>query len=74
MTLDMVIGIVHIFSTMVHMLIDLRAMHSFRSCKFIARVGVTPVPLYYHMNICIPVGESLWPIQVLKRGLFYIEG
>lgn len=73
-TFDVVIGIVFMFDTETCMLIDPGAMHSFVSYKFVACVGVTPIPLDYYIEIRKLVGESLWPTQVLKGCLFWIDG
>lgn len=37
-------------------------------------MSMTLIPLNCHLKIFTPVNESLWPTQVLRRGLFYIEG
>ena len=35
---------------------------------------MTPVPLGCGLEIATPIGESLWPSQMLKGSLFSIEG
>lgn len=70
----MVIGIVHMFDIEVRMLIDSRVMHSFISCEFDACMCMTLILLDYHIKVCTLMREFLWPIQVLKRGLFCIDG
>ena len=47
--------------------------HYFISCKYVARVRMTPVPLGCGLEIAMPTGESLWPSQMLKGSLFPIE-
>ena len=54
--------------------IDPGATHSFISREYVARVGMTPVPLGCGLEIVTPTGESLWPSQMLKGSLFSIEG
>ena len=44
--------------------------HSFISREYVARVGMTPVPLGCGLEIATPTGESLWPSQMLKGSLF----
>ena len=73
-TPDVVTGTLSIFGDDARVLIDPGATHYFISCKYVARVGMTPVPLGYGMEITTPTGESLWPSQMLKGSLFPIEG
>ena len=73
-TPDVVTGTLFIFGDDVRVLIDPGATHSFISCEYVARVGMTPVPLGCVLEIATPIGESLWPSQMLKGSLFSIEG
>ena len=73
-TPDVVTGTLSIFGDDARVLIDLGATHSFISCEYVARVGMTPVPLGCGLEIATPTGESLWPSQMLKGSLFSIEG
>ena len=72
-TPDVVTGTLSIFGDDVRVLIDPEATHSFISREYVARVGMTPVPLEYGLEIATPTGESLWPSQMLKGSLFSIE-
>ena len=67
-------GTLSIFGDDTRVLIDPRDTHSFISCEYVARVGMTPVPLGCGLEIATPTGESLWPSQMLKGSLFSIEG
>ena len=73
-TPDVVTGTLSIFGDDARVLIDLRATHSFISRGYVARVGMTPVPLGCGLEIATPTGKSLWPSQMLKGSLFSIEG
>ena len=73
-TPDVVTGTVSIFGDDAHVLIDPGATHSFISREYVARVGMTPIPLGCGLEIATPTGESLWPSQMLKGSLFSIEG
>ena len=73
-TPDVVTGTLSIFGDNACVLIDPGATHSFISREYVARVGTTPVPLGYSLEIATPTGESLWPSQMLKGSLFSIEG
>ena len=68
------IGTLSIFGDDACVLIDPGATHSFISRGYVARVGMTPVPLGCGLEIATPIGESLWPSQMLKGSLFSIEG
>ena len=72
-TPDVVTGTLSIFGDDARVLIDPGATHSFISCEYVARVGMTPVPLECGLEISTPTGESLWPSQMLKGSLFSIE-
>ena len=72
-TPDVMTGTLSIFGDDARVLIDPGATHSFISREYVARVGMTPVPLEYGMEISTPAGESLWPSQILKGSLFSIE-
>ena len=71
---DVVTGTLSIFCDDARVLIDPGATHSFISCEYVTRVGMTPVPLGCGLEIATPTGESLWPSQMLKGSLFSIEG
>ena len=73
-TPDVVTGTLSIFGDDARVFIDPGATHSFISREYVARVGMTPVPLGCGLEISTPTGESLWPSQMLKGSLFYIEG
>ena len=73
-TPDVVTGTLSIFGDNARVLIDPGAAHSFISRGYVARVGMTPVPLGCGLEIATPTGESLWPSQMLKGSLFSIEG
>ena len=73
-TPDVVTGTLSIFGDDARVLIDLGATHSFISREYVARVGMTPVPLGCGLEISTPTGESLWPSQMLKGSLISIEG
>ena len=66
-------GTFSIFGDDARVLIDPGATHSFISREYVARVGMTPVPLEYGLEIAMPTGECLWPSQMLKGSLFSIE-
>ena len=72
-TPDVVTGTLSIFGDDAHVLINPGATHSFISREYVARVGMTPVPLECGLEIATPTGESLWPSQMLKGSLFSIE-
>ena len=72
-TPDVVTGTLSIFGDDARVLIDPGATHSFISCEYVARVGMTPVPLECGLEISTPTRESLWPSQMLKGSLFSIE-
>ena len=73
-TPDVVTGTLSIFGDDARVLIDPGATHSFISREYVARVGMTPVPLGCGLEIATPTGESLWPSHMLKGSLFSIEG
>ena len=73
-TPDVVTGTLSIFGDDARVLIDPGTTHSFISREYVARVGMTPVPLECGMEIATPTGKSLWPSQMLKGSLFSIEG
>ena len=73
-TLDVVTCALSIFGDDAHVLIDPGATHSFISREYVTRVEATPVPLGCGLKIATPIGESLWPNQMLKGNLFSIEG
>ena len=60
-TPDVVKGTLSIFGDDARVLIDPGATHSFISHEYVARVGMTPVPLECGLEIATPTGESLWP-------------
>ena len=72
-TPDVVTGTLSIFGDNARVLIDLGVIHYFISCKYVVRVGMTPVPLGCGLEIATPTGESLWPSQMLNGSLFPIE-
>ena len=63
-----------IFGSDARVPIDSGATQFFISCEYVARVGMTPVPLGCGLEIATPTGESLWSSQMLKGSLFSIEG
>ena len=71
-TPDVVTGTLSIFGNNARVLIDPGATQSFISCEYVARVGMTPVPLGCGLEIATPTGESLWSRQMLKGSLFSI--
>ena len=73
-TPDVVTCTLSIFGNNARVLIDPGATQSFISCEYVARVGMTPVPLGCGFEIATPTGESLWSSQMLKGSLFSIEG
>ena len=73
-TPDAVTGTLSIFGDDARVLIDPGATHFFISREYVARVGMTPVPLGCGLEVATPTGESIWPSQMLKSSLFYIEG
>ena len=70
-TPDVVTGILSIFGDDARVLIDPGNTHSFISRGYVARVGMTPVPLGCGLEIATPTGESLWPSQMLKGSFFF---
>ena len=60
-TPDVLTGTLSIFDDDARVLIDPRAAHSFISHEYVARVGMTPVPLGCCFEIATPTKESLWP-------------
>ena len=72
-TPDVVTCTLSIFGGDARVLVDPGATHSFISREYVARVGMTPVPLECGLEIATPTGESLWPSQMLKGSLFSIE-
>ena len=60
-TPDVVTGTLYIFGDDVRVLIEPGATHSFISRQYVARVGMTPVPLGCGLEIATPTEESLWP-------------
>ena len=73
-TPDVMIGTLSIFGNNARVLINPGAIQSFISCEYVARVGMTPVPLGCGLEIATPTRESLWSSQMLKGSLFSIEG
>ena len=73
-TPNVVTGTLNIFGDDARVLIYSGATHSFISHGYVARVGMTPVPLGCGLEIATPTGESLWPSQMLKGSLFSIKG
>ena len=73
-TPDVVTGTLSIFGDDARVLVDPGATHSFISSEYVTRVEATPVPLGCGLEIATPIGESLWPSQMLKGSLFSIEG
>ena len=51
-----------------------RGLHTLLFHEYVARFGMTPVPLGCGLEIATATGESLWPSQMLKGSLFSIEG
>ena len=72
-TPNVVTGTLSIFGDDARVLIDTGATHSFISREYVARVGMTPVPLGCGLEIATPIGESLWPSQMLKGSLFLLR-
>ena len=72
-TPDVVTGILSSFGDDARVLIDPGATHSFISREYVARVGTTPVPLGCSLEIATPIGESLWPSQMLKVACFLLR-
>ena len=58
-TPDVVIGTLSIFGDNARVFVDPGATHSFISREYVARVGMTPVPLGCGLEISTPTGESL---------------
>ena len=58
-TSNVVTGTLSIFGDKARVLIDPRATHSFISREYVARVGMTLVPLGCCLKIATPTGESL---------------
>ena len=73
-TPEVVTGTLSIFCDDARVLNDPGATHSFISLAYVARVGMTSVPLGCGLEIATPTRESLWPSQMLKGSLFSIEG
>nr|XP_048330622.1 uncharacterized protein LOC125422597 [Ziziphus jujuba var. spinosa] len=73
-TPDVVIGTLSILGDDARVLIDPGATHSFISCEYVARVGMTSIPLGCCLEIATPTGESLWPSQMLRGSLLCIKG
>ena len=73
-TPDVMTDTLSIFGNDARVLIDPGATHSFISREYVAQVGMTPVPLGCGLEIATPIGESLWPSQILKGRFFSIEG
>ena len=73
-TPDVVTGTLSIFGDDARVLIDPGATQSFISREYVTRVEATLVPLGCGLEIATPIGESLWPSQMLKGSLFSIEG
>ena len=73
-TPDVVTGTLSIFGDDARVLIDPGVTHSFISREYVARVETTPDPLGCGLEIATPIGESLWPSQILKGSLFSIRG
>ena len=73
-TPNVVTSTLSIFGDDTRVLIDPGATHSLISREYVARIGMTPVPLGCGLEIATPTGESLWPSQMLKGSLFSIEG
>ena len=73
-TPDVVTGTLSIFGDDARVLIDPGATHSFISREYVTRVEAALVPLGCSLEIATPIGESLWPSQMLKGRLFSIEG
>ena len=72
-TPDVVTGTLYnFFGDDARVFIDPGVTHSFISHEFVARVGMTPVPLGCGLEIATATGESLWPSQRLKGSLFSI--
>lgn len=71
---DVVTGTLSLYGFDVHVLFDLGATHSFVSWEFITKVCITLVLLKGHLEVTTPVRESLWPSQMLKGSLLFVEG
>lgn len=72
-TLDIIIGTLHMFGSEAHVLIDQGATHSFISFEFITHVNMTLALLDCHIKIYTFRGGFLWQTQILKSGLLYIK-
>ena len=57
-----------------HVYLLTQGLHTLLFREYVARVGMTPVPLGCGLEISTPTGESLWPSQMIKGSLFSIEG
>ena len=73
-TPDVVTSTLSIFGDDACVLIDPGVTHSFISREYVTRVGMTLVPLGCGLEIATPMGESLWPSQMVKGSLFTVEG
>ena len=72
-TPDVVTGTLSIFGDDARVLIDPGATHYFISCKYVARVGMTPVPLGCGLEIAKPTGKSLWLVRCLRVACFLLR-
>ena len=57
-TLDVVTGTISVFGRDAHILIDLRATHSFISTSFISNVNVESQPIDCSIVVSLPTGDS----------------